>query len=246
MLTKHEPALKDPFNRERNRFLQDPPALQLLLPQRPLILGLAGCSGSGKTTLARELTAQLSATLLPLDFYYRCLSHLPPEERAFQNFDHPDSLEHALLVQHIEALADNCSIERPIYDFTTHTRVPNRTETIAPAPVLIVEGILALHYPPLRALYDFSIYVNAPNEICLNRRIYRDLRERGRTEESVRAQFDATAKPMADLYVIPSAQHATVTVEGTDALDWSVEQVLQRLHQLGLVRTGQHTGSVDQ
>ncbi len=216
--------------------MEDQPALQLLLPQRPLILGLAGCSGSGKTTLARELTAQLSATLLPLDFYYRCLSHLPSEDRSLQNFDHPDSLEHLLLVQHIEELAEGHSIERPIYDFTTHTRVPDRTETIVSAPVLIIEGILALHYPRLRTLYDFSIYVNAPNEICLNRRIYRDMRERGRTEASVRAQFEATAKPMADLYVIPSAQHASVTVEGTDALDWSVEQVLQRLHQLDLVR----------
>jgi uridine kinase len=224
-------------------FLQDQPALQLLLPQRPLILGLAGCSGSGKTTLARELTAQLSATLLPLDFYYRCLSHLPQEERGLRNFDHPDSLEHTLLVEHVEALADGRNIERPIYDFTTHTRVPDRTETIAPAPVLIVEGILALHYSRLRALYDFSIYVNAPNEICLNRRIYRDMRERGRTEESVRAQFEATAKPMADLYVLPSAQHASVIVEGTDALDWSVEQVLERLHQFGLVRAGHRSSS---
>lgn len=224
--------------------MHDHPAQQLLLPQRPLILGVGGCSGSGKTTLARELTAQLNATLLPLDFYYRCLSHLPPEERALQNFDHPDSLEHALLVEHIEALADARSIERPIYDFTTHTRVPDRTETIVPAAVLLVEGILALHYPRLRALYDFSIYVNAPNEICLNRRIYRDMRERGRTEESVRAQFEATAKPMADRYVIPSAQHASISVEGTDALDWSVEQILQSLHQLGLLRTA-HRSDLD-
>jgi uridine kinase len=213
---------------------------QLLLPQRPLILGIAGCSGSGKTTLARELTQQLSATLLPLDFYYICLSHLPPDERALQNFDHPDSLEHGLLVQNVRDLAEGRSIERPIYDFTTHTRVRNRTETVTPAPVLIVEGILALHYSSLRELYDFSIYVNAPNQICLNRRIYRDMRERGRTEESVRAQFEATAKPMADFYVIPSAQHASVTVEGTDALDWSVEQVLDRLHQLGLLRLHHH------
>lgn len=209
---------------------------QLLLPQRPLILGIAGCSGSGKTTLARELTQQLSATLLPLDFYYICLSHLPPDERALQNFDHPDSLEHTLLVEHVTDLADGRAIERPIYNFTTHTRVPDRTETVASAPVLIVEGILALHYPGLRSLYDFSIYVNAPNQICLNRRIYRDMRERGRTEESVRAQFEATAKPMADLYVIPSAEHASITVQGTEALDWSVEQVLQRLNQLGLLR----------
>ncbi len=214
--------------------MQEQPTQQLLLPERPLILGIAGCSGSGKTTLARELTQEFEATLLPLDFYYRCLGHLPLDERALKNFDHPDSLEIALLIQNLNDLLEDRTTERPIYDFSTHTRVPDRTETIAPARVLIVEGILALHYPALRALYDFSIYVNAPNKICLNRRIYRDMRERGRTEESVRAQFEATAKPMADLFVIPSATHATITVEGTDSLDWSVEQILRRLHQLGL------------
>ena len=120
---------------------------------------------------------------------------------------------------------------------------PDRTEAVSPAPVLIVEGILALHYAELRALFDFSIYVNAPNQICLNRRIYRDMRERGRTEESVRAQFEATAQPMADLYVIPSSQHASITVEGTEALDWSVEQILQRLHQLGLLHDGHRFSS---
>ena len=101
---------------------------------------------------------------------------------------------------------------------------------------MLVEGILALQYAELVPLYDFSIYVNAPNEICLNRRIYRDMRERGRTEESVRAQFDATAKPMADLYVLPSQAHATITVEGTDALDWSIEQILRELRKRGMLR----------
>jgi uridine kinase len=209
---------------------------QLRLPQRPLILGIAGCSGSGKTTLARELTTQLNATLLPLDFYYRDLSHLPPAERAQQNFDHPDSLESELLRQHVTALSNGASIERPTYDFSGHIRVAGQTETIVSTEVLIVEGILALHYEPLRALYDFSIYVNAPHDLCLTRRIYRDMRERGRTEESVRQQYEATARPMADRYVLPSAQHATMTVEGTDALDWSIELVLKRLRQLGLTR----------
>lgn len=195
------------------------------------MIGIAGCSGSGKTTLARELTTQLEATLLPLDFYYRDLAHLPPGERALQNFDHPDSLEEPLLVEHVEALASGQAIDRPIYDFSTHTRVANQTERIAPTRVLLVEGILALHYASLRALYDVSIYVNAPHDLCLMRRIHRDVRERGRTEQSVRDQYDATARPMADLYVLPSAPHASLTVEGTDDLDWSVEQVLRYLHK---------------
>jgi uridine kinase len=202
---------------------------------KPLVLGIAGCSGSGKTTLARELAAQLDATLFPLDLYYRDLTQFPLDSRHKQNFDHPDSLESELFIQHVRSLAQGEPIERPVYDFKTHSRVAGSFDTIAPARVVIVEGILALHFDQLLPLYDFSIYVNAPNEICLRRRIYRDMMERGRTEQSVREQFDATAKPMAEKYVIPSAARASLTVEGTDALDWSVEQVLQRLRQSGLL-----------
>ncbi len=112
--------------------------------------------------------------------------------------------------------------------------MPNAFEPVEPSRVIIVEGILALHYDELLPLYDFSIYVDAPNQICLKRRIYRDMRERGRTEESVRAQFEATAKPMADLYVLPSQTRATMTVLGTDALDWSIEQIFRELRTRGL------------
>jgi uridine kinase len=202
----------------------------------PLVIGIAGCSGSGKTTLAAELAIQLEATLFPLDLYYRDLSEFPLDSRHKQNFDHPDSLESELFIAHIRALARGRTIQRPVYDFSCHTRVPGAFDPISPTRVVLVEGILALHYPELIPLYDFSIYVNAPNEICLNRRIYRDMRERGRTEESVRAQFDATAKPMADLYVLPSQAHATITVEGTDALDWSIEQILRALHNRKMLR----------
>src|ERR1035441_7350686 len=93
------------------------------------------------------------------------------------------------------------TIQRPVYDFKTHSRVAGAFDTVTPAGVVIVEGILALHYAELRPLYTFSIYVNAPHDVCLARRIHRDMRERGRTEESVREQFEATARPMADLYV---------------------------------------------
>jgi uridine kinase len=204
-------------------------------PVRPLMIGIAGCSGSGKTTLARELATQLEATLFPLDLYYRDLSQFPLDSRHKQNFDHPDSLESELIVEHVRALAAGKSIERPVYDFKTHSRVAGAFDAIAPAGVVIVEGILALHFNDLVPLYDFSIYVNAPNQVCLKRRIYRDVLERGRTEESVRAQFEATARPMAEMYVLPSAARASITVEGTDALDWSVEQVLQRLSKARLV-----------
>lgn len=199
---------------------------------RPLVLGIAGCSGSGKTTLARELATQLDATLFPLDLYYRDLSQFPLDSRHKRNFDHPDSLESELIVEHVRALAKGEAIQRPVYDFKTHSRVGGVFDAIAPKDVVIVEGILALHYAELVDCYDFSIYVNAPHDVCLSRRIHRDVRERGRTEESVRDQFHETARPMADLYVVPSAARASVTVEGTDSLDWSVEQILQHLNDV--------------
>jgi uridine kinase len=203
------------------------------------VIGIAGCSGSGKTTLARELATQMEATLFPLDLYYRDLSQFPLDSRHKLNFDHPDSLESELIVEHVRALANGKAIERPVYDFKTHSRVAGAFDRIVPERVVIVEGILALHYAELVPCYQFSIYVNAPHDVCLARRIHRDVRERGRTEDSVRDQFNQTARPMADLYVVPSAARASVTVEGTDSLDWSVEQVLQRLRGAGLMGSGQ-------
>jgi uridine kinase len=198
---------------------------------KPIVIGIAGCSGSGKTTLARELATQLNATLFPLDLYYRDLSQFPLDSRHKQNFDHPDSLESELFIEHIRSLAAGQIIQRPVYDFSTHSRVFGVFDPIAPARFVLVEGILALHFPELMPLYHFSIYVEAPHDICLARRIHRDMAERGRTRESVVAQFEATAKPMADLYVLPSQQRASMTVSGTDALDWSIEQILRELNR---------------
>jgi uridine kinase len=202
---------------------------------KPLVLGIAGCSGSGKTTLAAELATQLEATLFPLDLYYRDLSQFPLDSRHKRNFDHPDSLESELIVEHVRSLAEGEPIQRPVYDFKTHSRVAGAFETVTPSRVVIVEGILALHYAELVPLYGFSIYVNAPHDVCLARRIHRDMRDRGRTEQSVREQFHATARPMAEQYVIPSRARASVTVEGTDSIDWSIEQILKRLRQANLM-----------
>lgn len=202
---------------------------------KPVVLGVGGCSGSGKTTLARELAAQLDAVLFPLDFYYRDLAHLSREERDHYNFDHPESLEHDLIVRHVEQLRQNQSIDRPNYDFSTHSRVKGVTDHLEPQPFIIVEGILALHYANLKPLYDLTVYVDAPHEVCLTRRIYRDTRERGRTEESVREQFERHARPMADEYVLPSRDLSDVTVKGTEALDWSIEVVLSELRRRNLL-----------
>jgi uridine kinase len=202
---------------------------QLSLPQQPILIGIAGCSGSGKTTLARELAAQLEATLFPLDLYYRDLAHFPLDSRHKQNFDHPESLESELFIEHIRALKQGLTIDRPIYDFRTHTRVAGGFDRIEPTRFVVVEGIMALHWPELCEIYDLSVYVHAPDELCLTRRIHRDIRERGRTEASVREQYEAAVKPMAERYVIPSQGRATMTVLGTDALDWSIEQIFREL-----------------
>src|SRR5450631_4271617 len=111
---------------------------------KPLVLGIAGCSGSGKTTLAAELATQLDATLFPLDLYYRDLTQFPLDSRHKRNFDHPDSLESELIIEHVRSLANGETIKRPVYDFKTHSRVPDAFDVITPAQVVIVEGILAL------------------------------------------------------------------------------------------------------
>jgi len=213
-----------------------PVAEQLLLPKKPILIGIAGCSGSGKTTLAVELARQLEATLFPLDLYYRDLSQFSLDMREKRNFDHPDSLESELFIEHVRSLAQGKTIQRPVYDFSKHSRVANTFEAITPTGFVLVEGILALHYEELYPLFDFSIYVDAPNQICLKRRIYRDMRERNRTEASVIAQFEATARPMADLYVVPSQKRATMTVVGTENLDWSIELILRELSSRKLLR----------
>ncbi len=168
-----------------------------MLPFAPVVVGIAGCSGSGKTTLAAELARTLNGIHFPLDYYYLDLSHMPLAERALQNFDDPMLIESPLLAAHVAALARGETIERPVYDFSEYTRVLDRTESVHAAPFLIVEGLFALVYPELLPLYQLRVYVETPDEICFERRLTRDVEERGRTPESVRRQYEATVRPAA-------------------------------------------------
>ena len=201
----------------------------------PVIIGVAGCSGSGKTTLAEELARELEGTHFHLDHYYRDLSHLTCEERTRQNFDHPDMLESDLLLQHIRQLREGETIYHPEYDFASHTRIPGAAIRLEVDHLLVIDGIFALHYEGLRQLYDLSIYVDTPDEICYRRRLSRDVRDRGRSAESVAEHYAETVRPMAEEYVRPSAKHADLIVNGTESLDWSVEQALSALSQRGLL-----------
>lgn len=207
------------------------------LPFPPVILGIAGCSGSGKTTLAQELARSLKGAHFHLDNYYRDLSHLSYEERCCQDFDSPDILESELLVEHVSLLSQGHSIHRPIYDFASHTRIKDKTEPLTPGKFLLVDGILALHYEELRPYYSLKIYVDTPDDICYERRLARDVKERGRTPESVAKQYAATVRPMAEKYVRPSSVHADIVVEGTSSIDWSVEEVLAVLEARKLLKS---------
>lgn len=208
----------------------------LRLPFPPVVLGIAGCSGSGKTTLAAELARMLGGVHFPLDNYYRDLSHLSPAERAAANFDDPAIIESPLLAAHVAELARGEAIERPLYDFATHTRVNGQTETVRPGAVLLVEGIFALCYAELLPLYQLRVFVETPDDICFERRLRRDVVERGRSAESVRQQYEATVRPSSVRWVRPSAGNADLVLEGTDDLDWKVERVLGELRQRGLDR----------
>jgi len=205
------------------------------LPFPPTLLGIAGCSGSGKTTLADELARTLGGMRFHLDDYYLDLGHLPFAERVQQNFDDPAMIEIPLLAAHIGALARGESIARPIYDFATYTRVPDRTETVRAGQFLIVEGIFALHYPELLPHYQLRVFIDAPESLCFERRLKRDIVERGRTENSVRSQYESTVLPSSVAYVRPSAANADLIVDGNGALDWKVERVITEMRDRGLL-----------
>jgi uridine kinase len=204
----------------------------------PILVAIAGCSGSGKTTLAAELARALGGVHFHFDNYYRDLSHLPLAERALENFDDPALIESPLLIADLTALAQGYPIERPLYDFSTYIRIPGQTETFSPANFVVVEGLFALYYSALRPLYQLRVYIDTPDDLCLERRIKRDVQDRGRTPESVLRQYEATVRPASVAFVRPSAVHADLAVDGAGALDWKVERVMNEMRTRGLLRSG--------
>ena len=201
----------------------------------PLVLGIAGGSGSGKSTIAKSLLAALpigAGVLLEQDHYYRSQSHLPQSERELVNYDHPDSLEMSLLAHHVDELKAGRSILRPSYDFAQHDRAPNGV-TVAPAPVLVVEGILVLADAELRKRFDVRVFVDTDADIRLMRRIRRDLEHRGRNFAQVRKQYYDTVRPMHLAFVEPSKRFSDIIVpeggENRVALDFLLSHLRSRL-----------------
>ncbi len=159
---------------------------------------------------------------------------MPLAERAQENFDDPSLIESSLLAAHVAALARN-EESSGHSTIPTYIRVPGQTETVRAGGVVLVEGLFALYYAELLPLYQLRVYVDTPDEVCFERRLKRDTEQRGRTAESVRQQYDATVRPSSIRYVRPSAVNADVTVDGTEALDWKVEQVLAAMRGRGLL-----------
>lgn len=200
-----------------------------------MIIGICGGTGSGKTTVASKILETVdrkSVALLQQDHYYKELAHLPLEERARQNFDHPDSIDMDLFVAHLQSLQNGHPIERPVYDFTIHTR-SRETVTVEPKPVVMVEGILIFENKPLRDLMDIKIFVDTDADLRFIRRLRRDITERARTVESVIHQYLHTVRPMHLEFVEPSKRYADVIIpEGgfnTVGIDLLIEKVRAQL-----------------
>ena len=209
------------------------------LAVRTLIIGVAGGTGSGKTTIAKAIWEKLPrhrVAMLQHDSYYRDHPDMTLEERAAQNYDHPDALETEMLVEHLDALTNGEAIQVPQYDFATHRRLTETTE-VRPAPVIIVEGILVLAEKPIRDRLDIKLFVDTDADIRLIRRIRRDLEHRGRTFKQIRKQYYATVRPMHNQFVEPSKKHADLIIpeggENTVAVDMVLSRIKHWLQGLG-------------
>ena len=190
-----------------------------------MIIGICGGTGSGKTTIARAIVESVGAkkvVLIEQDSYYRNLSDMPLDERHQANFDHPDSIDSELLVNHIKRLKQGLEIEMPVYDMVTHTR-KDETERIDPKPVVIIEGILIFAEPVLLDLLDVRVFVDTPDDIRLMRRMKRDINERGRSFERTLDQYARTIRPMHFEFVEPSKRHADIIIPEGGQMGVSVE-----------------------
>lgn len=199
-----------------------------------VILGIAGGTGSGKTTVARSIHDRVGRGRIEWishDSYYREFPELDLAARRLINFDHPDSLETELLVAHVDALVRGEAVEVPVYDFTTHSRLPEK-HRVEPRKVIIVEGILVLAEPELRKRIDIKLFVDTPPDIRFLRRLMRDTQARGRSLESVVNQYLNTVRPMHEEFVEPSKRYADLIIPEGGENRVALEAIISRIEHL--------------
>ena len=197
-----------------------------------MLLGLGGGACSGKTTLARALIAlEPNASILSFDDYYHDLAHMSPEQRAEVNYDHPDALDISLFLAHMDALSVGASADVPVYDMATHTRTGD-THRVHAAPLIIVDGILLLVLEECRDRLDFKIFVEAPEDIRLQRRLVRDVAERGRDKIGIEKQFSNSVQPMHEQLVEPSSVYADLVVNHPWSAELVAQEVLKRVRDV--------------
>lgn len=200
----------------------------------PIVIGIAGGTGSGKTTVANVIVdrvGQNQIAYLPHDAYYKDLSNLPENQRVEINFDHPDSLDSELLIEHIQSLKNNLAIELPLYDFKSHSRT-KETLHIEPKSVILVEGILIFTELQLRSLFDVKLFVDTDADIRFIRRLLRDICERGRSTETVVNQYLKTVRPMHLEFVEPSKRYADVIIPEGGMNLVAMDMVVARIEAL--------------
>lgn len=198
-----------------------------------LVLGVAGGSGSGKTTVARAIVEMLDTqdvVLLEHDAYYRDQSHLPFEERTGINYDHPDALDNELFVAHLDALRAGLAVRKPVYDYARHTRA-KEVIVLDAAPVIVVEGILVLQDPAIRARMDVKLFVDTDADIRLMRRIRRDLEHRGRTFAQIRQQYYESVRPMHMAFVEPSKRYADLIIPEGGQNQVALDMIVNHLNR---------------
>ena len=194
---------------------------------RARVVGIAGPSGSGKTTLAHQIAERLpgGAVMFPLDAYYQ-------DQRAVSedaiNVDDPGAFDHHLIIEQLRQLVGGIPIQQPIYDYATHQRAPVR-RTVTPLPHVIIEGIYALYWPDVRKLLTTSVFLSLDHSECLERRIERDVRERGRSRTAVVYQYERTVRPMYDLHIHPTREHATLVLDARASSEQLAARVLRSL-----------------
>ncbi|HEY3289549.1 MAG TPA: uridine kinase [Anaerolineae bacterium] len=201
---------------------------------RPVIFSVVGGTGSGKTTVARNILRRIGQqhiAYVPHDAYYIHQSNLSLEERRRTNYDHPDSLETSLMIEHIHQLVSGKAVDIPVYDFTVHLRTAQKTH-VEPAPIILVEGILILAEPELRKLFDVKIFVDTDADLRLIRRLQRDMQERGRTFDSVINQYLTTVRPMHMEFVEPSKRFADVIIPQGGRNEVAIDLVAARIRNM--------------